>query len=496
METPKIYVADLEAYNNGRLVGKWFDLSDYSDADELVEAIEEYMTSLGKEEYAIHDIENFPREMYSEYMGKNDFEQVYEIMDKANEMNLPLEVVSEIAREYSIDAVDGFQGKYDDMSDFAYELVEEMGIGSFYNPEQYLYVSDTDRRIIAGEEGDNYVNDIEDEDEGERIIEEADLDLDEFRQADEDTKAEMIEKAKDIVSSRIYDEWYDGLEDPYYFLVEEHGLYSADDLQNASFIQIDYDKLGEALEQDYNTVQYDGYVYVFNPNYAKGGFLSGIFGGGKKKYNRSWHQDHSQVNKDEKWERQDGMRHGKRATNRYAKGGQMSMFGEGGYAKGGRTTISDIKRMTEETSPHFFDRKTMKFFGQRMSDFKVRKMEDGRIEISAPMRDSSGKIVGQTKRFFNPETNKLELYAKGGKLKSYKYIPNRNIESVTLTQGEGTVTIPNDNILDGIYVRKRYKAFGRGGNTGNYNTGRSWHQDRNLFAKGQDYEVQYRKNKK
>jgi hypothetical protein len=86
-------------------------------------------------------------------------------------------------------------------------------------------------------------------------------------------------------------------------------------------------------------------------------------------------------------------------------------------------------------------------------------------------------------------------YAKGGRTKNYKYIPNKEIESITITQGEGSITIPNDNILDGAYIRRRYKSFGRGGNTGNYNYGRSYFQDRARFAKGQEYEVQYRKHK-
>jgi hypothetical protein len=93
------------------------------------------------------------------------------------------------------------------------------------------------------------------------------------------------------------------------------------------------------------------------------------------------------------------------------------------------------------------------------------------------------------------EVSRVEEFAKGGRTKSYKYIPNKEIESITITQGEGSITIPNDNILDGAYIRRRYKAFGRGGNTGNYNYGRSYFQDRARFAKGQEYEVQYRKHK-
>jgi len=65
-------------------------------------------------------------------------------------------------------------------------------------------------------------------------------------------------------------------------------------------------------------------------------------------------------------------------------------------------TIYDIKRLTSETSPYFFSKNTMKFFGQRMSDFKVYKQEDGRYLILAENRH------GETKRFFNPLNNELE----------------------------------------------------------------------------------------
>ena len=50
-----------------------------------------------------------------------------------------------------------------------------------------------------------------------------------------------------------------------------------------------------------------------------------------------------------------------------------------------KPTISEIKRMTERKSPYYFDRKTLKFFGQRMSDFKVHKTERGTIYIYAKM---------------------------------------------------------------------------------------------------------------
>ena len=71
-------------------------------------------------------------------------------------------------------------------------------------------------------------------------------------------------------------------------------------------------------------------------------------------------------------------------------------------------TIYEIKERTKETSPHFFDKKTLKFFGQRMSSFKVYKTNNERYEVIAPIIDNQGKRMGETKRIFNAKTNELE----------------------------------------------------------------------------------------
>ena len=55
--------------------------------------------------------------------------------------------------------------------------------------------------------------------------------------------------------------------------------------------------------------------------------------------------------------------------------------------------ITTIKYATQESDTHFFDRKTMKFFGQRMSDFK-KKVINGRVFIFATSRiNFDGKRV-------------------------------------------------------------------------------------------------------
>lgn len=72
-------------------------------------------------------------------------------------------------------------------------------------------------------------------------------------------------------------------------------------------------------------------------------------------------------------------------------------------------TIYDIKYRTQETAPYFFVPKTLKFFGQTMRSFSVKKQADGRYYISAPMIDRfTGRNMGKTERWFNPITNELQ----------------------------------------------------------------------------------------
>lgn len=78
-------------------------------------------------------------------------------------------------------------------------------------------------------------------------------------------------------------------------------------------------------------------------------------------------------------------------------------------------TIYEIKRRLEDSAPQFFSRETLKFFGQTMKDFRVYKQKDGRFLFTAPIRQRCRAFgrevwatIGQTRRVFNPETNRLE----------------------------------------------------------------------------------------
>jgi len=69
--------------------------------------------------------------------------------------------------------------------------------------------------------------------------------------------------------------------------------------------------------------------------------------------------------------------------------------------------IYEIKRRTSETSPYFFSRKTLKFFGQTLKDFRVYKESETTFLIIAPMY-MGAKKVGFTKRIFNITNNTLK----------------------------------------------------------------------------------------
>lgn len=68
-------------------------------------------------------------------------------------------------------------------------------------------------------------------------------------------------------------------------------------------------------------------------------------------------------------------------------------------------TIQEIKEAVRDTEPYYFSDDTMKSFGQKLRDFKIRQMNDGRYMISAYSPKSGDCSI----RFFNPNNNRLEF---------------------------------------------------------------------------------------
>lgn len=120
--TPRVYVASLADYNNGDLLGRWFALGDYEDADELMADIQAMLKTYDKlyplpygsvrEEWAAHDYENFPERLYSESM---DFAKVFEylaaVVDFDEERREAYDAFIEDGNEPAYFA-DRYQGRY------------------------------------------------------------------------------------------------------------------------------------------------------------------------------------------------------------------------------------------------------------------------------------------------------------------------------------------------------------------------------------------------
>lgn len=85
-----VYVACLASYNNGVLFGEWLDLDQYSDKDDVLEAIKEVLSKSptpGAEEWAIHDYSGLP----SRFGEWPNWDEVMAYIDGCNKCSGPTE---------------------------------------------------------------------------------------------------------------------------------------------------------------------------------------------------------------------------------------------------------------------------------------------------------------------------------------------------------------------------------------------------------------------
>jgi len=92
-ESPRIYIANLEALNDNIDEGEWLDFSDYKNADELMDAIQDLLNEFGVEEYIITDAEYLPTPMGMDVsdLRKANFVEIYTLMDVAKEKGISID---------------------------------------------------------------------------------------------------------------------------------------------------------------------------------------------------------------------------------------------------------------------------------------------------------------------------------------------------------------------------------------------------------------------
>jgi antirestriction protein len=138
-ERPRIYVACLAAYNNGRLHGRWIDATTPDEIWREVSAMLRASPEPDAEEWAIHDYEGFEGAHLSEYAS---FETVCDLAEFIGEYG---QLAARIHGHYGNDleqaraAFEDYAGEYRSAADFAEELHNELGTAI---PESLSYYID------------------------------------------------------------------------------------------------------------------------------------------------------------------------------------------------------------------------------------------------------------------------------------------------------------------------------------------------------------------
>ncbi len=125
--TPRIYVACLAAYNNGKLHGTWIDCN--QDAETIWKEIKEVLSNSPEpiaEDWAIHDFENWQGIQLSEY---GSIERLAELAEMLVEHGAAFAAYyqyygSDVKPE---DFTEHYLGEYKSEEDFVYEQWQEDG---------------------------------------------------------------------------------------------------------------------------------------------------------------------------------------------------------------------------------------------------------------------------------------------------------------------------------------------------------------------------------
>lgn len=128
--SPRIYVACLAAYNNGRLHGAWIDAN--QDADDLAQEIQAMLAESPEpraEEWAIHDYEGFGSLRLSEWESVERVAAIAAGIDEHGEA-----FSAWLCNDSSRDPqncesfTEAYRGEWDSMRDYADNLADELGL--------------------------------------------------------------------------------------------------------------------------------------------------------------------------------------------------------------------------------------------------------------------------------------------------------------------------------------------------------------------------------
>ena len=143
-DTPRIYVACLAAYNNGKLHGSWIDVD--SDVDTMAEQVQEMLDNspeIGAEEYAIHDHENCEGLDVGEFSSLREIADLFGFIEDSDDEEIARAALDlacgdlDQARSY----LENYAGSADSLADWAEQFADDTGMLSEI-PENLRYYFD------------------------------------------------------------------------------------------------------------------------------------------------------------------------------------------------------------------------------------------------------------------------------------------------------------------------------------------------------------------
>lgn len=137
MNNIRIYVGTYKKYNEGSLYGKWLNLSDYSNYQELYKAMYDLHSDEEDPEFMIQDFE--AHSLYADFGLLSEChisEKIYEVIEAIENSHFEMEVIEAYAdciggtndiEELLEKVEESYTGSYDSDEDFTQELLEECG---------------------------------------------------------------------------------------------------------------------------------------------------------------------------------------------------------------------------------------------------------------------------------------------------------------------------------------------------------------------------------